>query len=318
MDANTSYIDSLQQIQKYINIVSIPFLLVFGTAGNILCIIVYARKWSTYSIPLLFLSCIDLVFLWEECLFSGSWAYFGDALEAKPYGCKVAFYICMGAFFASMFVIATLTVLRIYAILKPWTFNSTCTPRRVFCVVLMLLLLALAMESHILVGFKNFYSLDQTITYRAMACDVVSDTYFSFYSQKWLVVEEVISLAGLGIIFIGNGVIIVNLLKRMGINDSTLHARENSRRLIAVSFIYLIAWGPWIVFAMTFWDFERKVGSSQDRERMIIFDFTVIPVMFQSAFGFVVYFLTGSEFRAEVRRVLYTQRIGSRYTSRPV
>ena len=91
MDYNETYIDHLQSVQNNFNIVMVPILLLCGTAGNVISFTIYVRKWSAYTIPLLFLSCMDLLFLWSESIFSGYWVYFKESLETTTFGCKYSY-----------------------------------------------------------------------------------------------------------------------------------------------------------------------------------------------------------------------------------
>ena len=302
MDKNETYVstENLQLVQWYIDIVSIPLCLVCGTTGNIVAFIVYIRKWSSFTIPLVFLSCLDLLFLWLDSVFSGSWAFFRQALESKPFGCSVANYIMITTFIASTFIVTLFTILRAYSVVRPLKFRPNCPPRRVLYLASSLIFLAFVMESHVLFGFLPEYSQNETITYRAMACSQYP-SYSHFYFNYWVIVESVISTFALGAIFIGNGIVIVNLLQHKKNNNSSVDAPEISRRLVTISIIQLLVWGPWVVLPMVT---DGTAELEEIRLLLVLWEFFLIPLRFQSGFGFLVYTCIGSEFRAEMKKVI--------------
>ena len=305
MDYNETYIDHLQSVQNYMNMVMVPILLLCGTAGNIVSFIIYVRKWSAFTIPLLFLSCMDLLFLWSESIFSGYWVYFKESLETTTFGCKYSYYILQATFYASTYIVATFTVMRAYSVLKPLDYASVFTTKRTLIIISALVVFGFALESHIPIGLVIVEGINGTITYRSMVCDY-SVSYFDFYLEVWTIVEEVVAVAGLAIIFIGNGIIAINLIQHTrGNPQSSVKAPEISRRLMAVSAMYFLSWGPSIIYTLvTYGDF-REPGTIERRWMMLMFDFAVIPIMIQSAFGFLVYILIGAAFRAEVKQLIF-------------
>ena len=146
MDGTT--VDMLQVVLKYIDMISIPICLVCGTFGNIVSFIVYVRKWSHFTIPLLFLSCFDLIFLWTDSVFSGSWAYFGHAMETRSYGCAISAYLYTALLLTSSFIIAMFTVLRTYAVVRPHKFAPIFTAKKVVYIASVLTLIGFGIECH--------------------------------------------------------------------------------------------------------------------------------------------------------------------------
>ena len=114
MDADV--LDSVQVVMRHIAMISIPIYLVCGRFGNIVSFIFYIRKWSNFTIPLVFLSCFDLLLLWTDGVFSGSWSYFEQAMERRSYGCAISAYLYMALFLTSSFIVAMFSLLRAYAV----------------------------------------------------------------------------------------------------------------------------------------------------------------------------------------------------------
>ena len=301
---DTIDVDTLQVVQRYICMVSIPICLVCGTFGNIVSFIVYIRKWSSSTIPLVFLSCFDLLFLWTDSVFSGSMAYFGYLMETRPYGCAIVYYLCMAMFFGSTFVVAMFSLMRAYSVVRPLMFGPTFPTRRTLYMASILTAIAFAMESHIIFGFYRIPHHNTTIMYRAMACELRPQAYNTFYFDYWVNVETVISMAGLGAILIGNVIVIISLLRRKPIGNSTMDTSQISRRLIAVSIAQVLVWSPWIVLSIMAFGLDRDIGSIEDRLLMVLMEVALDPLRIQSGFGFFIYTVMGSEHRAEFKKIL--------------
>ena len=301
---NRSAVDSLEVVLRYIDMISIPICLVCGTFGNIVSFIVYIRKWSNFTISLIFLSCFDLLMVWTDCVFSGSWAYFGHAMETWSYGCAISAFLYMALFLTSTFIIAMFTVLRTYAVVKPHKFVPIFTAKRVVYIASILTLVGFGMECHYVFGVSNITYDNATILYRYMLCGFSSDSYSSFYFNYWVLVEAIVIIVSIGTIVVGNIVVIISLCGRRLANNTTIDTSEVSRRLIAISTAQVLVWMPLIVVSIMWWGFDRDIGSNEERLLSILMEGTLIPIRIQSGFGFLLYTFIGSEFRAEFLRTI--------------
>ena len=278
--------------------ISIPICLVCGTFGNIVSFIVYVRKWSKFTIPLVFLSCFDLILLWTDSVFSGSWAYFRHLMETRLYGCAISSYLYMASFFASIFIVAMFTVLRSYSVVRPLKFAPIFTSKRVLCIAFTLTLIAFIMECPWLLGFSSAPQNNTTVMYRFIACGFRSD-YYTFYFNFWLYVETIVIVASLGAIVIGNIVVIINLIRRKPTNsNTTIDTSQISHRLIAISVGQVLLWMPWIVLSAIATGIMGDIGSYEHSLLMVVLELALTPLRIQSGFGFLVYTCIGSEFRA--------------------
>ena len=307
--------DMLQVVLKYIDMFSIPICLVCGTFGNIVSFIVYVRKWSKFIIPLVFLSCFDLLLLWTDSVFSGSWAYFGHAMETRSYGCAISAYLYTAVLLTSSFIIAMFTVLRTYSVVRPHTFASIFTAKKVVYIASVLTLIGFGIECHYIFGTSNIPHYNTTILHRFMPCGFSSDTYSYFYFNYWVLVEAIVILASLGTIVVGNIAVIISLCRRSLTSSSTIDTSEISGRLIAVSIAQVLVWTPVIVVSIMWSGLERDIGSTKERSLMVLMEGAYIPVRIQSGFGFILYTLIGSEFRAEFLKIICCKPVGEQGTN---
>ena len=306
---NLEYLQYLQSVQIYIYVILIPILLICGTAGHIISWVVYVRKWSPFTVPLLFLSCTDMLFLWSESIFAAHWAYLGESLEATAAGCKLSYYILQATFFASTYTITFFTIMRAYSVVRPQHFRSIFKTKRSIYITCLLVASAFVLESRALISLDIVNGTDGTkILYRAMVCDFVSvNSTIEFYMRIWILVEEVVAVACVGTILIGNGMIIISLVRHSHDNaQSGINTPEVSRRLIAISAVYLLTRGPSTAFTLFgYGGVNRETGSSEDWWMMLMMDFSVIPLLIQSALGFIIYVMPGKEFRTEVIHLFF-------------
>ena len=302
MDNTT--VDSLQVVLRYIDTISIPICLVCGTFGNIVSFIVYIRKWSNFTIPLVFLSCFDLIFLWTDSIFGGSWAYFGQAMENKSYGCAISAFLYMALLLTSSFTIAMFTVLRAYAVARPLMFAPIFTAKRVVYIDSILTLVGFGIECHYMFGVSNITHNNTTLMYRFMPCGFSSDIYSSFYFNYWVLVEAILILVSIGTIVVGNIAVIISLCRRTLTSNTEIDMSGISRRLIAISTVQVLVWTPFIVVLIMWMGFDRDIGSTKERFFCVLMEGALIPVRLQSGFGFLLYTFIGSEFQAEFRNMI--------------
>ena len=304
MDTNTIVLDTLQVVQRYIDMISIPICLVCGTVGHIISFIVYIRKWSSFTVRLAFLSCFDLLLLWIDSVFSGSWAYFRHVLESRLYGCGISYYLSLASFFGSTVIVALFTILRTFSVVRPLKFAHIFTTKRVFYSACILTLIVFATECHYIFGFTSIPHYNTTILYRYMACGFRSDTYSIFYFNYWILVESIVLLVCLGAIVIGNFVVIISLVRRKPAGNTAIDTSEISRRLITVSIVQVLVWTPWIVLSMIGTGSDREIGSYEDRLILVLAEVGLVLLRAQCGFGFLAYTFVGSEFRAEFIRII--------------
>ena len=202
MDTDTIVLDTLQVVQRYIDMISIPICLVCGTVGHIISFIVYIRKRSSFTVPLAFLSCFDLLLLWTDSVFSGSWAYFRHVLETRPYGCGISYYLLNALFWASTIIIALFSILRTFSVVRPLQFAPIFTTKRVLRTACILTVIVFGMECHFIYGFTNIPHYNTTILYRYMVCGFHSDAYITFYFNYWQIAETIVLIVSLGAIVI--------------------------------------------------------------------------------------------------------------------
>ena len=286
---------------RYIDRISIPICLVCGTVGNIVSFIVYINKWSNFTIPLVFLSCFDLLLLWADGVFSGSWAYFGHAMETRSYGCAISAYLYMALFLTSSFIVAMFSFLRAYAVARPHKFAPIFTAKRVVYIASILTLVGFGIECHYIFGVSIIHvpHYNTTLLHRFMPCGFSSATYSTFYFNYWVIVEAIVIVVSMGIIVVGNIAVIISLCRRKVSSNSTIDTSEISRRLIAISTVQILVWAPFIVVSVMWVGLDREIGSTKERLLMVFMEGAFIPLRIQSGFGFLVYTFIGSEFRGE-------------------
>ena len=134
----------------------IPFLVILGTLGNILNImIMLRRKFAKLSISvyLLVLAISDTIFLYTNTL-STDWILYVTDVNIQNEGngpCKILKYILMTSRCLSAWLIVAVSVERLTAIIKPYSAKMRATPRRARFIVLGITSVVICAYLHILV-----------------------------------------------------------------------------------------------------------------------------------------------------------------------
>ena len=253
----------------------------------------------------MFLSCFDLLLLWIDGVFSGSWAYFRQAMETMSYGCAISAYLYSALLLASTLIVAMFTILRTYAVALPHKFAPIFTAKRVVYIASIVTLIGFGIQCHYIIGISNIHvpQNNTRLMYRFMPCGFSSDIYSTFYFNYWVLVEAIVIVVSLGIIVAGNIAVIISLCRRKVSSNSTIDTSEISRRLIVISTVQVLVWTPLIV-VLSIMGTEYDIGSNEERLFMVLIEGSLMPVRIQSGFGFVLYTVIGSEFRAEFRKAI--------------
>ena len=303
-----------------------PLLFILGGIGNTLCIIVYLKiiigksgGAVSSSIILLFLACSDTIFLCEESLYTGFWVYTGKPFEALPLACAVKWFIQGTAYHVSGLTIAIFTLERMFAVTNPLKVHRIWTRRRTLMIVGGTVALWSLAECQYFYGIGTAPPSNETIPFRDLACTVTSLEYQYFLITTWAYVEAVLTFLEILTIFVGNAIIIWTINRRK-VNstdgNTSLRNREITRRLIAVSLVHLIVSVPWVVIATSQWAPDREGGSAKDIRTFIYFQFSLILIHIQSSVSFILYTLSGANFRQKVKELL--QEIFVKITCRSI
>ena len=295
-----------------------PFLLFFGTFGNVMTVIIHKRTTQTspFSVFFIVLALSDLTLLYTNC-FPG-WFYYTfhvDIFRLSHVNCKLFTYLYYISGVLSAWTLVAMTAQRAVCVLWPHRANVLCSVGKSKVIVMSMSVVIAGMHAHLLYGFVILIIPDGHM------CGLLPG-YNIFYNSVWTWVDLCIfSVLPWLCLVISNSLLVWKLKisvreaevsLRSGqadrITDRKKKATSITVTLIAVSVAFLILTFPMSciqIFLFIEWFFN---GSTEllfaSRTfffvRLISFEFWYT----NSCINFYVYCLTGSKFRREAKQIL--------------
>lgn len=291
------------RIWKYVS----PLLIILGTVGNILAITVLSRRRSRNNSTAIFLCALgvsDIILLNTELLREWMLAVFDfDIRTSGNAVCKIhIFFVYLSCHCSSWFLVAV-TCERFLGVWFPHKVKHKCTPKTSFIVI------AVIVGILVLLNFNMFISMEiieikidnETSIF---TCDVSHE-----YSVIWHSIHLcVFCLLPFTILLICNCSVIIRLVKRTRQRRSK-KAVEDSKNdkttqvttlLVLLNIVFFINTLPISIFLVI--DPDMADSSDHDQAKLQLYYAIVNMFVFlNSAINFVLYFLTGSRFRADIK-----------------
>ena len=296
-----------------------PILLVFGTIGNILSVIVLTRrtmKQFVSSTYLLGLSVADLMVLYIGLLRQWIRYLVGfDIRTSANWICKVHSFVQYAVLDFSVWLLTMFTVERLIPTFKPFSNRIICTQKRARMIIAMIGIVVAVINSHILYGMerKPAGTGNKTQDY---SCGP-SDVYANFFFFVWNYIDLckfslmpflILSLSNICIIY---KVVSNNRKMKCQVAPSTSKsthrkASSMSRLLLALNIEFIFCTAPVCVYLISepYWiprDVPRNVQLEDPWWAVVN-----ILMYTNNAVNFILYCLSGSTFRQELKRVLKT------------
>ncbi|XP_005093128.1 probable G-protein coupled receptor 139 [Aplysia californica] len=205
-------------VSKYLWMTVSPVLLVVGTVGNVLSIIVMSRRnlrGSQASVYLIALSLTDIVVLYTGLLrhFLRSVASL-DVRAMTELGCKINIMMVYASLDISVWILVAFTFERFLSVFTPHKVKSYCTRLTSVIVICIIIILLLGLNSHFLFGFE-FVVFGKNANFSGITvCYYATDEYRLFAQSAWPWIDfSVFSLVPFIIFIIGNVCIATRVVK---------------------------------------------------------------------------------------------------------
>ncbi|XP_052777988.1 G-protein coupled receptor daf-37-like [Mya arenaria] len=294
-----------------------PVLIVLGTIGNIITIIVLSKprfNRSASTVFLLALAAGDLSMLYIGLLRQWvKYAFDFDIRHASEAVCKMHWWLMYVIADWTVWTLTAITVERLIATLWPYKSKRICSKRLAQAAVGGIVLSALLVNCNLLYGFGDVEIIEgnSTIT---LSCIPVNDSYARFFGKIWTWIDLCkFSLVPFAILSAGNLCIIYKLLQsRRKVGNGIRPANQDAPRdktsnmsvvLVCLNFMFIIFTLPVSVYFIgePYWipsDVPRAV-QLQDPWWAVV----NLAMYTNNSCNFVLYCLTGSRFREEVKRL---------------
>ena len=300
-----------------------PVLIVLGSIGNILSIVVLTRKSIRNSItPLLtFLAFSDILVLYTGLLrqwIQNTFDY--DIRHFSEIACKIHLWLVYTCLDLSAWIIMALTLDRVIATWWPFRARQLCTRTCAIKVVATVVLFLLIVNSHFLYGVANKTHTDGNGTVvKVKKCFPVHAGYIEFLQKVWTIMDLlIVCLIPFSVILVGNICIVAKLVRRQRrlstINETSIRRRSSARNsgsissltamLLVLSTLFLITTLPTNVFiylAENYWRHERDPETLSNQK--LWWAIANMLMYTNNSVNFLLYCLSGSRFRKEARRL---------------
>lgn len=295
-----------------------PFLLVFGTFGNVLTVFVLMqarnRKSST-SMYLTALAVSDFLVLWTGLI--RQWIKYTFDIDIRAlsvFGCKLHLFLIYDAFLCSSWFLVAVTVERFISVWFPHKVRAFCSPRNAGAVIAIILVCLLLPNLHWFYGV-TLNKKTSNNSQQEFACGLTNNSSYSkfFALYEWIYLC-VFSLIPLAIISLANVLIILKLLGRkfktriqVAPNIGLVVTRRDkvsqlTVMLLTVNTVFIICTPPLSIYNI--WEDDWKERAQTDHDEAVIKVWWAVVNMLaylNTTLNFFLYFLSGPKFRNQVK-----------------
>ena len=295
-----------------------PILLTLGTIGNLLSIVVLARKKtrkSSTAIYLITLACNDLLVLWTGLLrqwLRHTWET--DVRQFSEFGCKLhVFLVYFGTQFSSWILVAV-TSERFSGVWCPHKVKMGCNPATAGISIAVIGTVLACLNTHWFYGFGDLeYTFGNQTFLRK--CTAKFENYGEFLHFTWPWIDLcAFCLIPFVILLTENGGIIIKVLlshnkSRVGPSGNTTkqsqHKSKNSQMtamLLTINTVFLICVTPISIYLIGEPHWLKTIETMEEYAVFTMWWAIVNSLMYTNhAINFIMYVLSGTRFRQEVK-----------------
>ena len=294
-----------------------PILLIFGTCGNVLSIVILTGKSirkSTTALYLIFLTFSDLAVLYTGLL--RQWVIYlfeFDVRQVSQIACKVHTWLVYSSLDFSAWLLIAVTLERIIAVTCPYSLKGKCNRHNASILIIGILISVLGLNSHFLYGLV-FIRRDG----ESDMCGYIHTSYGKFMDTSWSWIDLcAFCLIPFTFIVIGNCIILLKVAKSRRKAKSKLvsakyktssNSKDNQHSsmtaiLVTLNTVFLLTTLPISVYNIgdAYWS---TTEDQRVKARLDLWWAVVNMLMYtNNAVNFLLYSLSGSQFRQEVKRI---------------
>ncbi|XP_060082759.1 mu-type opioid receptor-like [Ylistrum balloti] len=295
-----------------------PFMITFGTFGNILSIYILTRKnirQSTCTLYLVVLACSDLVVLYTGLLRRWIFATFQDDIRTHTSGmCKIHTWLVYVSLDFSAWILVAVTADRVALVWFPHKAKVKCTKKSAAFIITPIFVFLMLINSHILYGMDRIVKVDGKST--TISCDFVTEKYRYFFEELWPWMDLTI-FCGLPFCFLvtGNVLIITKVFasqraaKRQVVphdpNSRSQRSQMSSMSimLFCLNCVFLLCTTPVSIYLIGYVHWSRNASVATQANLSLFWTLVNVLMYANNTFNFLLYCMSGSRFRAEVKIV---------------
>ena len=300
-----------ENIRKFCN----PFLFLVGTIGNLLTILVLSQRKNRHTstaIFLLFLAISDIMILFTSYVSEWTftmWKF--DFREVNGALCKIHVFCTYFSLQFSSWILVLVTCERAISVINPTKVRLICSRRRGLTGLALLVVFLALFNCHWLVGMVHEYN-----PYIMRYCAGSSKSYIKFLNEVWPIMDFCVTFA-LPFLFIaaGNTVIILKITRassrrsHMVASDQKKNHSSLTVTLVIVNIVFIISMAPASIFLILYAFSIETQDVEQITLAIFIYDVVNILAGLNATLNFILYFLSGSKFRADVKALFCYEKV---------
>ncbi|KAK6177803.1 hypothetical protein SNE40_015834 [Patella caerulea] len=300
-------------IAKHLWTIVPPILLLLGTIGNVLTIVVFSRKAfrSTISIYLTLLAVSDTVVLYSGIL--RQWLYYLTEYDIRSYHivtCKLLTWLIYTSLDISAWTIVAVTIERLISVYVPHKVKTFCTTKVCYFVLSFVIVACSLVNGHFLVGLELL-----EVAVDSFNCATNNAGYLTFLEDIWPWMDLcVYSLIPTGLIIVGNALLIrkvffSTLQTQQSMSDKRQQLNRQKKMssmttmLISISILFLICTTP-VSIHIILSSYLPSPTPEQKAEQSLIWCVENLLMYSGNAINFILYCFSGSRFRKEISAIL--------------
>lgn len=296
-----------------------PFLIVFGTIGSILSIIVLQRpnlRKSVCTIYFTALAVSDLLVLHTGLM--RQWVFMTFNKDIRQIGsafCKFHTWILYFSLDFSVWIQVAVTVERLLAVWFPHSTKCRCTKHGAKVSLVVIACFLLIINSHILYGLGDLTE-NYNGTTTVERCTYLSKSYKKFFMKTWPWIYLVVFfLIPFCVLLVGNILIVVKAVKhkramqrhvlpQQSTSGSTSKLASMSLTLFTLNTVFLVCNIPISIYLIEYVYLREVLRGRSYAVLEMTWAIVNIMMYVNNAISFVLYVLSGTKFRQEFKSLV--------------
>ncbi|KAK6188074.1 hypothetical protein SNE40_004336 [Patella caerulea] len=295
-----------------------PVLIIIGTIGNLLSILVLTQKnmrKSSVSIYLTVLSIVDILVLYTGLLRQTIRYHLNlDIRELSVLSCKINTWLVYFTLDMSVWLLVAVTGERIISVWFPHRVRYACTNVSSSIVISIVGIILLAVNSHFLYGIGDAIKEHGEVS----KCESLWENYNNFVWHIWPWVDLCFfCLVPFTILIIGNASIIIKVcssrknLRRLNTLPANTKRNEVYRKqtssmtlmLLCLNMVFLTCTSPISVYLVGEPYWTADLSAHGEAQHALIWAIVNILMYTNNSINFLLYCISGTRFREELKNI---------------
>ncbi|XP_064609468.1 probable G-protein coupled receptor 139 [Liolophura sinensis] len=294
-----------------------PILILLGTFGNILTILILCRKsmWKMSSSPyLVVLGVADIVVLYTGLL--RQWLRYvvdTDIRELSPVVCRLHIFSVYVSIDYSVWILVAVSVERFIGVCFPFKAKTFCTRRRTQITLFVIFCLLAILNSHFFFGFGSSFDNSTGVPVLISHCTVLTNEYALFTENIWPWVDlAVFSMIPFCLIIVCNISLIFRVVysrRRHRVAPTDAHTTSGvstssmTALLISLNTLFLFTTAPISIYLIGYPRWSRTADYNEFALLNLCWAIVNFLMYLNNSLNFILYCLSGPRFRREIKLI---------------